>query len=336
MTTFGYNKCGEIAGNLLKIIRYQLLSVVLVAALAATGAAQDDPYARVDSMMRKFDKKINSTNDLYKLTHFIREHFDSDPLRLRACFIWITENIAYDVKAFLKEDPIAGQVDYVLEKKRGICGGYAALLKLLCDLFSIECQVVTGYARSEKKVVLPYPGLATNHAWNAVKINGEWRLMDPTWAAGFVVEIDDTPKYFVRRFLETYYFTPPEKFLLNHFPKQNRFQLVKGIMPEMTFRKKPVYTSTFIADSVQKIDPDSAVIRTKVGDTLSIRFKSSIPLVEVCISTENLPNADYSALVTRRDDWYEIRYPVRAYGFYNIKVGRCRETPLVIYRLEAR
>jgi len=56
----------------------------------------------------------------------------------------------------------------IMVKKVGVCGSYAATYKLLCDLSSIECVVVTGTIQN------------VPHAWNKVKIDKEWLNVDNT------------------------------------------------------------------------------------------------------------------------------------------------------------
>ena len=57
----------------------------------------------------------------------------------------------------------------VLLNKTGVCSGYAGAFKLLAEEAGLECIVVTGYLDGE----LP-------HAWNKVKIDGEWQIVDST------------------------------------------------------------------------------------------------------------------------------------------------------------
>ena len=80
--------------------------------------AQGNTYERVDSIMRYYKEKIKSADDLFKVVYFIRQNFKEDSIRLRASFIWITENINYDVEAYQKEDPTAARLDYVVKKKK--------------------------------------------------------------------------------------------------------------------------------------------------------------------------------------------------------------------------
>lgn len=59
------------------------------------------------------------------------------------------------------------------------------------SLAGMECQNITGQAKAAGY----YPGCFDSdrlaegpleHAWNAVKLQGEWFLSETTWAAGYV------------------------------------------------------------------------------------------------------------------------------------------------------
>lgn len=57
----------------------------------------------------------------------------------------------------------------VLINKNGVCASYAGAYKLLAQEAGLECIVVTGYLEGN----LP-------HAWNKVKVDGQWQIVDPT------------------------------------------------------------------------------------------------------------------------------------------------------------
>lgn len=210
-------------------------------------AAQENPYERVDSLMLGFHKKVKNKDDLKDVWYFIYQNFYADSLRLRAAVDWIAENIAYDVKGWKTENPRAGDLNYTLKTKKAVCAGYASLLKYFCDLLNIECQIVTGTARTfDRDIYLTQSKLFENHAWNIVKINSEWKIIDPTWISGSVTgDVDDPKTKFVKEFNDTYYFTSPEKFILNHFPSQSQYQLLSPSVNEKVFRKSPLYLGSF-------------------------------------------------------------------------------------------
>lgn len=53
----------------------------------------------------------------------------------------------------------------------GICLGYATSFQLLMDLAGVECITVVGASF----------GSTSDHAWNMVRLEGEWYCVDPTW-----------------------------------------------------------------------------------------------------------------------------------------------------------
>ncbi len=81
---------------------------------------------------------------------------------------------------------------YTLFRKRGVCRDFADLFQELCKRSQIPCVVALG---STKKKWYEVPGeiihhkwKEPNHAWNIVKFNEEWHLMDVTWSSVKSVE----------------------------------------------------------------------------------------------------------------------------------------------------
>ncbi|MCL2495024.1 MAG: hypothetical protein FWE98_05140 [Oscillospiraceae bacterium] len=54
------------------------------------------------------------------------------------------------------------------------CEGYARAMQLLMDMQGIPCYIVTGKASN-------MAGFTGGHAWNKVRIGGEWYHLDATW-----------------------------------------------------------------------------------------------------------------------------------------------------------
>lgn len=85
---------------------------------------------------------------------------------------------------------------YTCRTRKGVCRDFSALFKELCDRSGIPCFDVSGRARgpikaAAKDFILLRPRRA-NHAWNVVKYDSTWHLMDPTWTHIFRVD-----KYYV-------------------------------------------------------------------------------------------------------------------------------------------
>lgn len=58
----------------------------------------------------------------------------------------------------------------ILLDQKGVCAGYAKAFTVLATQAGLDCVYVTGEASS-----------GDGHAWNYVKIDGQWRVVDVTW-----------------------------------------------------------------------------------------------------------------------------------------------------------
>lgn len=56
-----------------------------------------------------------------------------------------------------------------LVRGKSVCEGYAMAYKYLLNAVGIECEIITGVANGG------------GHAWNAVKLDGNWYYVDTTW-----------------------------------------------------------------------------------------------------------------------------------------------------------
>ena len=63
--------------------------------------------------------------------------------------------------------------------------------------------------------------IKSNHAWNAIFIEGEWRLVDSTWDAGYI-----DGKSFHWRKQDFFFLMDPEYFVNSHLPYTNKDQAV--------------------------------------------------------------------------------------------------------------
>lgn len=106
----------------------------------------------------------------------------SDGEKCRALYNYLNANTVYDDEAVeeaersnytkgegWKDAEDAFNAYGIIVNKKGVCQSYALSYKLLCYLCGVEAKVVTGYLDN----TLP-------HAWNAVKLDGEWYQTDCT------------------------------------------------------------------------------------------------------------------------------------------------------------
>ena len=146
----------------------------------------------------------------------------SDEEKARALYRWITQNIEYDVHALFSGRPMSGNADDALRTRRGVCEGYAGLFMELAKASGLKAARISGYAKGYGYAAGQPVTNVPNHSWNAVSIDGRWRLMDCTWGAGFIS--DD--RKFHRAFDNHFFFTPPQEFIFDHLPEQEEWQLL--------------------------------------------------------------------------------------------------------------
>lgn len=130
----------------------------------------------------------------------------------RRVYAWLVE-YGQDHKDLSVYDPRTprGQADNtdpygVLVRGQGICLGYATTFQLLMKLAGVECITVVG-ARKENR---------EDHAWNLVRLEGEWYCADPTldstaWAAwGRYGHFNVTSAYLREQDFQWDYYRVPE------------------------------------------------------------------------------------------------------------------------------
>ncbi len=108
---------------------------------------------------------------------------------------------------------------------------YALIYQTMAKAAGLECEFVTGHARS-------LHGGWEKHAWNAVKINGQWQLLDVTWGAG---HSNDGDHKFEKDFQPGFFCPLPRVFALNHFPTDQKWQLLETPIDRTTFKAQPAF-----------------------------------------------------------------------------------------------
>lgn len=194
-------------------------------------------YTEVDKHALSLSPKYKSIPALAKdlLAPFSTQH-----QKVRAIFMWITNNIAYDCVAYhskksqrvtftysteaeLAEKKEKYYYEYAtkaLQTRKAVCEGYAALFNALCKIAGVQSEVVIGMASNNIeriKRLKDRKTFSTNHTWNKVQIDNTWYYADATWASGYC---DAGVKHFFKEFKPYYYITPIEQLYETHAVNQ--------------------------------------------------------------------------------------------------------------------
>ncbi|MFA6469503.1 MAG: transglutaminase domain-containing protein [Bacteroidota bacterium] len=198
-------------------------------------------YTTIDSIARNVPKIFETSID--SLTEYLVSHATSDLQKLRAIFVWITNNIAYDTDAYFSGD-ISSAADYktAFKQRKGVCSGYAGLFSKMSKRARLTVVTISGYAKGygyeTSGNVIPADALTSNHAWNAVRLDSTWYLLDATWGAG---SLDHTNR-FIKEFKEFFFLTLPKDLMYDHFPEHTQWQLLKTPISRSTFFNLPKHS----------------------------------------------------------------------------------------------
>ncbi len=166
-----------------------------------------NPYSETDKII---DKNESTFTSLISIANFIDTTFKKEQDKCRAIYYWITKNISYAPELMFTYKTVNKRnqlVKDVFDNKTAVCIGYATLFDTLCKLSHLTSYVIEG---STKQSFLP---AVIGHAWNGVKINNTWQIIDATWGSGYLKS-----NRFIRKLNNDYFFADPEKIINTHFP----------------------------------------------------------------------------------------------------------------------
>jgi transglutaminase/protease-like cytokinesis protein 3 len=173
--------------------------------------------------IEKYVKEVpeSETADIETLSKYLQKDAKTKKEIVARIYFWIAENIEYDWDAFNNGRQIDVSATATLENRKSVCAGYARLFKAICDNAQINCVIIEGYAKG-----YGYKGerlTETNHDWNAVKLYDKWELIDSTWGIGGLILNGENVKSWCARYL----YEDPIDFILEHFPKNEEWQLLE-------------------------------------------------------------------------------------------------------------
>lgn len=236
-------------------------------------------YDAVDARVKSYGSDYNSTE---ALAEQILQDFTSKKDRIRALYTWLCLNIRYDMVSYANGQTEIGFsytskadfnrkmqainnsiVNKTLKSRKAVCEGYAQTFKQVSEYLGIPCKLIGGYAKGEVSDI-NNPPKDENHAWNAVKIDNKWYLIDATWGAGHT-----NGRRWVAQFDDFYFFTNPDEFSLTHYPTEKEWLLTETSLTKKQFYSKPIYKKSFFLNRLKLISPKSGTIEVSTNDDIT-------------------------------------------------------------------
>lgn len=233
-----------------KVISISVL-ILVINVLSATD------YSTVDKQAASI---TSNTTSVEEITSALTENLTSSEDKARAIYYWISHNINYNFKYYESNQSLTSKDELVtetLKSHQGVCANYAELFNACCKEIGIESVVISGYTKTDGEIA------NIGHNWNAISINGEYYLIDATWAAGHI----ENGKY-IQIFNDQYFMISPNEFIKTHMPFD----------PIWQFLNNPLTNKEFEASNYLKLD--------KIGNynfSDSIKIQSTLSTLDKLI-----------------------------------------------------
>lgn len=162
---------------------------------------------------------------LKKVVRLMEDSCKTELERVYTIYTYIAGYYKYDLNRlkliYKREIKRELYLSEVIKKKKGVCGDFSNLFAALCDSLDIGCYRVSGYSRNFN-LFHPVRKNDYNHSWNAVRVDGNWYLLDVT----FGMQHFTKKKFDKDRIDYEFLFTDPITFGIRHLPADPVFQLV--------------------------------------------------------------------------------------------------------------
>lgn len=230
---------------------YFMISLLLASCLPVQGTVVSPSEENLASVTTATDEIIDkyalnspkwAEQSLPSLAGYLTQPAKREQDKARAIYRWITNKIDYDEQSLLTGSSGDTSPEQVLLNRQTGSEGYARLFQRLGELAGLEVEIISGYSKSYSYSV-EQPHLV-NHVWNAVKLEGQWQLVDVTWGTGYW---DEEHKQFVHLFQPHYFLTPPAQFIADHFPNDSKWQLLQTPISKAEYEQRVYPRAIFFA-----------------------------------------------------------------------------------------
>lgn len=307
------------------LMRFYII-FTLIFLVASHSFAKD--FTKVDNFSRSQVK----TGDYKSMARKLTSSFVDQNDKVRSIFVWITDNLSYDIQRlrngeFISSYTLYGKNQKEIDQKKqkikedkivkaynsgkGICEDYCYLFQAMCQCIGIECTMITGYGKYN--LISQNDQFSSNHAWNAVKINEKWSLMDITWAAG---SIDLYSGNFNKKFQDGFFMTDPALFIINHFPENTKWQLLQNPVSKNDFINFPILYDGFYDYQIMAVPKIYYDQSENKSINIEMKFGNSIPQIKIFSTGKNI-----KAIFTTKEKILNIKFPYRGNSGQKYSIG---------------
>ena len=233
------------------------------------------------SLVDKNARFINSlppmTNPISLATGFVCRPYRSDVQRLRAIFTWVSEKIGWE-----EDFESDGDSRRVIQTKRGCAEEVAILVMEMCSAVGIHCEVIKGYLKTPGEVpelgLMPRP----NHWWNAVIVDGEWRMLDCSLAGPSNPRRGQFCSSGTQQAEAWWFLARPIELCWTHVPEHHEQQHLCPPMAHEVLLALPCACPPYFKNELQVVDYDTSLFR--IEDLELVQVKFTVPSDTECVA----------------------------------------------------
>lgn len=289
-------------------------------------------FEQVDKRALSYTKQFSSPE---KLADQIANDFKTDIERARAAYTWIAYFITYDIEESsfpsysysTEEERSWRELQYskklskrVISRRRAVCQGYSYLFRAVCTALNIETTIVTGASKTLTRDIGKLYN--SDHAWNIITLDNQKYLIDVTWAS-------QKDHHNIKYVNDYYFMTPPEDFILNHYPDDYNDALLNKVVSKQAFLNAPLLHD-YDSSIVKLIQPQKG-ISSKGGTTLfTLDVAHPVTWVQIEMGKEHINIKDYTYQNKKLQFDFDIPKETRAREITLYING----TPIVSYALQ--
>ena len=283
------------------------------APLQADTAPSEARYATIDQHALNVPKSAEQS--IESLAAYLTAPAKNEREKARAIFCWLAHNITYDTTKPAVQSASRPSANTVLKGRIAVCFGYAGLFAELARAAGLEVMEINGHAKGYGYGVGARFDGPPNHAWSAVKMDGQWRLLDCTWGAGHMNEQDQ----YVRQYDDHYFATPASEFIYDHFPSDPKWQLLEKPISKDEYEGLPLVRPPLFKNELKLGSHSQALIRTREPIVVSLTSPvDSVLLARLFDKGRKLPKS--YTLAQREDGVYKVYASFPRAGSYVLSV----------------
>ncbi|KAI9647546.1 hypothetical protein NHQ30_003931 [Ciborinia camelliae] len=232
----------------------------------------------VDKNTRFINSLPPMSNPMSLATGYVCRPYRSDIQRLRAIFTWVSEKITWE-EGF---DNDTSDSRRVIQTKHGSSEEVAFLVMDMCKAVGIQADVIRGYLKSPGEVPDMGPMPRPNHFWNAVVIDGEWRMMDCSLASPSHPRRSQYTSASSQYAEPWWFLARPIEICWTHIPEQHVDQHLCPAVAHEVLLALPCACPAFFINEIEMVDYDTSLIR--IEDLELVHIKLSVPPDVECVA----------------------------------------------------